>query len=86
MLICQRCKKEMKCIKMGVRCRWYGTHVYAGDTFECSNCKIKVIHCNSTPHYCNDFDNIEDDIWMDSYYEENLAHQTSINFRRKRNG
>lgn len=70
MLICVDCKKELQCIKTGisVRYRTDGTHVYAGDLYECSLCKIKIANYNDRPHFDKDvmLSQTPNDIWMDN--------------------
>lgn len=85
MLICAKCKKEMKCKKNGVRCRWNGSHVYAGDLFECPGCGNQTINTgNTNAHYSTHYTDTELDYYMDSFYEDNVKTQHNINLRRKR--
>jgi len=52
MVICRDCKKEMSCITNGVQVRFgNGTHVYAGDEFECPTCYKRITVTNGTPFF-----------------------------------
>ena len=65
MIICVKCKKEMKCIKNGVGFRWNITHVYYGDIYKCPMCNNETAHTNSIPSF-NDSMISVNDILMDS--------------------
>lgn len=50
MVLCAKCKKEMKCIKSGARIIYDGGfHVYYGDLMGCIECGSEVVIANSTP-------------------------------------
>lgn len=83
MIICKECKKEMKVIHNGTRCRWNGTHVYNGDLWKCPSCGTEVVNCNSNPCFDNDFKDTSNDIFMDDYDIKNLSYK-NINLRRKK--
>lgn len=51
MYICLKCKREMKCMKVGVIARWGDSHCYASDKYECPECKSEILACNATPFY-----------------------------------
>jgi len=86
MLICANCKREMRCTHNGIQCRWHGSHIYAGDMFECPECGNKTVHCNSRPFHSDKMTNNEEDIYMDNYYQDHVASAKShLNFRRKTN-
>ena len=53
MIICTKCKKEMRCKKNGVIATWHNTHRYAGDLFACS-CGAEILNTNSTPYHSED--------------------------------
>ena len=84
MLICAKCKKEMKCKLNGVHCRWNGSHVYAGDLFECSSCGNQTIHTNTNAHFSEVYTDTKYDYYMDTWYEDNIQKPDNINLRRKR--
>ena len=65
MIVCLKCKREMRCKKNGVGVRYNGTHVYYGDSFECPECKSISIVCNTNP--CEDSKYQPDDIFMDDF-------------------
>lgn len=86
MIICQKCKREMKCIKNGINYRWNGSHCYTGDLFKCGSCGVEVGSTNATPN------NIpvspktvtDNDVFMDNWYEDNFTpKKPNVNFRRK---
>jgi len=54
MKICFRCKKEMRCKKNGMVAVWKKNHAYAGDLFECPNCKSNILVTNVSPHQVTD--------------------------------
>jgi DNA-directed RNA polymerase subunit RPC12/RpoP len=60
MIICVDCKKEMKCMKNGVKVRYGADHCYSGDLYECQSCGKEVINTNDNPYSSktplNDFD------------------------------
>jgi DNA-directed RNA polymerase subunit RPC12/RpoP len=45
--ICVKCKQEMVCKKTGMIARWGESHCYAGDKFECPECKSEILACNT---------------------------------------
>lgn len=47
MLICNKCKKEMKCVRTGVTVRFTSSWVYSADLFECQSCGNQIIKCAS---------------------------------------
>ena len=50
MLICVKCKREMRCVKTGAHTHYGFGHVYAGDAFECPGCGAHIIHANDRPY------------------------------------
>ena len=81
MKVCSKCKKEMHCIQNGTKVRFSadGSHVYAGDTFQCPTCKTEIVVCNTNPAY-EKFPHInEQDICMD---EITIIHRPRINLRK----
>jgi DNA-directed RNA polymerase subunit RPC12/RpoP len=69
MVVCARCKKEMRCIKTGmtVRFREEGEHAYAGDMLECPECKATVAVTNSNSFYDEGAKRAAPfDVWMDA--------------------
>lgn len=51
MRICIKCKKELRCIKTGIKVVYGIDHVYAGDAFECPDCGAQVAVCRDTPYH-----------------------------------
>ena len=51
MNICLKCKVELQCVKTGVVAVFSGDHCYAGDAFECPNCKAQTLVTAGTPHH-----------------------------------
>ena len=51
MIICVKCKKEMRCVKTGIGADYSNGHVYAGDKFRCISCGIEIISTNAAPHH-----------------------------------
>jgi hypothetical protein len=49
MQICVACKKEMQCIKGGVKVIYSKYHVYSGDLFGCNICGNKTIVTATIP-------------------------------------
>lgn len=41
----------MRCIKNGIIAVWGGTHCYAGDAFECPQCKAQTLVCSQAPFH-----------------------------------
>ena len=69
MVVCAKCKKEMRCIKTGmtVRYREEGEHAFAGDMFECPVCKATIAVTNSNSYYDEGAKRATDwDVWMDA--------------------
>ena len=51
MLICPNCKKEMTCVKNGVKVIFQGGfHVYFGDKYKCNGCAAEVVTTNHQAH------------------------------------
>lgn len=50
MIICVKCKKQMKCIENGVIARYGDHHCYSGDLYRCTECNNESLHTNSTPY------------------------------------
>ena len=46
MLICGECGREMECSKTGKAVYFGSTARYAGDEFQCPECRFTVIKCN----------------------------------------
>jgi len=68
MLICPKCKKELKCETNGVivRYRKTGDHCYAGDLFKCPTCGYEVIHTSNESFFDpNTKTQQPTDMWMD---------------------
>ncbi len=51
MRICIPCKKEMTCLKTGIRVVYGDSHVYAADLFGCPDCGATIANCNRTPYF-----------------------------------
>lgn len=86
MLICEKCKKEMRCKTNGVRCRWNGSHVYSGDLFECPSCETRIINTgNVNAHFDDNYTETELDYYMDNFLERQKSNKLrhNINLRRK---
>ena len=43
MIFCAKCKRELTAKKNGIILRWGVGHCYAGDLFECPECKMETI-------------------------------------------
>ena len=65
MYICPKCKKEMRCKKNGMICRWGAGHCYSGDKYQCPTCKFEVIACNPRPYHSEGKVNSEILVQMD---------------------
>lgn len=76
MHICIKCKKVMRCEKMGIAARWRGTHAYVGDLIVCPGCGYEIIYCIDTPCHSERFG--KSDVFMDDYVKE----RSKINLRR----
>ena len=69
MIICAKCKTEMRCLKnsMVVRFRESGQHAYASDLYSCPVCSSTVAITNNLPYFDPDAKTqTEYDIWMDA--------------------
>lgn len=53
MLVCYKCREELKCIKNGIGARWGASHVYVGDVFKCRTCKSVILSTNANATYDN---------------------------------
>lgn len=51
MIVCVKCKREMRCEKTGVGVHFGRGHVYAGDRFECPDCGANIVQTNPEPHF-----------------------------------
>lgn len=51
MLICIKCKEEMKCTKTGRPMVWKTNHIYRGDEYTCPKCETKIIYSNSQSYH-----------------------------------
>lgn len=51
MLVCVKCRKEMRCIENGVGTDFGNGHVYAGDKYRCKSCGFEIISTNERAHY-----------------------------------
>lgn len=51
MIICLKCKREMRCIKNGVGADFGGGHVYASDKWGCDKYGAEVLVTNERPNY-----------------------------------
>lgn len=81
MYICTNCNKEMRCSHTGTRVRYGsdGSHVYAGDSFECPNCGNKIVACPSPAYFDKNPHINQTDICMD---EITVKTPPKINLRR----
>lgn len=50
MLICVKCRKELRCEKNGVGAAW-GNNIYAADRWECPSCGLQVLKANDNGYY-----------------------------------
>ena len=69
MVVCARCKKEMRCIKTGmtVRFREDGQHAFAGDMLECPECKATIAVTNANSYFDEGAKRATDwDVWMNA--------------------
>jgi len=69
MVVCAKCKKEMRCIKTGMTVRFNenGEHAYAGDLLECPECKATISVTNGTSYYDEGAKRATPfDIWMNA--------------------
>lgn len=84
MIICNDCKKEMRCEHTGTRVRFgsCGDHVYAGDTFECPECHKKTTVCNSAPYNESVVILSVHDVIMDKIVDTSKIKKKTINLRR----
>lgn len=84
MIVCPKCKKEMKVTKMGVAVR-YGidcAHSYMGDLYVCPECSHEIVSCNSAP--CHNTNFKKDDVYMEGTYAECV--KTFVNLRGLEDG
>lgn len=51
MIICFKCRREMRCEMNGVQCHYGFGHVYAGDLFRCPSCHIEIVHTNLSANH-----------------------------------
>lgn len=51
MMICSKCRLEMKVIKTGRFVRFGPGHCYSGDEFACKGCGATVVNCPSQPFH-----------------------------------
>ena len=51
MLICVKCRRELRCQKNGVAANYGNGHTYPGDLFECPECGTQVLLTNAAPYY-----------------------------------
>ena len=68
LIVCSKCRKEMRCKKTGSHIRFCGgKHVYPADQFECKECGATVNVSVSQSIYSPilDKDECKDDIFMD---------------------
>jgi hypothetical protein len=56
-IICLKCKKEMRCIKNGIGADFGGGHVYASDKWGCDKCGAEVLRTNENAHYDPEYKN-----------------------------
>lgn len=85
MLVCAKCKREMKCELNGVRCRWNGSHIYPGDLFKCPECGTEIINTGNVNAYHNTtYTDTKYDYYMDSFYDEHVRANETLNLRRKK--
>lgn len=49
MIICTKCKKELRCVKTGFTARWGAGHCYRGDKYACPQCGAEVGYLTPTP-------------------------------------
>jgi len=84
MIICNDCKKEMRCEHTGTRVRFgcTGDHVYAGDTFECPQCHKKTTVCNQNPYQDNIVVLSAHDVIMEQITDTSKIKKRTINLRR----
>lgn len=54
MVVCTKCKKEMRCVCTGKIAVWFGYHCYAGDEFECPICEATTLVCNKQSYQSKD--------------------------------
>lgn len=55
MIICNTCRKEMRCDKNGVGADFGNGHVYPSDRFVCDYCKATILVTNRQPSYDPDY-------------------------------
>jgi len=80
MLICMKCKKEMRCIENGINARWNGTHVYPGDLFKCTDCGVEILNTGNTNAYHSDRHSKKDVYMTESYRYYTV--EKNINLRK----
>jgi len=51
MIICVKCKIEMKAEKNGVGADFGNGHIYAGDRYQCPQCGAMILKTNATACY-----------------------------------
>jgi len=56
MIICVKCKVEMKADKNGVGADFGNGHVYCGDRYKCPICNTMIIKTNAAPIYDANYD------------------------------
>jgi hypothetical protein len=64
MIICVKCKIEMKPDKNGVGADYGNGHVYPGDRYKCSICGNMVLQTNSAPIYDANYDSQQEYLKM----------------------
>ncbi|MCK9428977.1 MAG: hypothetical protein M0R17_03065 [Candidatus Omnitrophica bacterium] len=82
MYICTSCLKEMQCVHTGTKVRYSfdGSHVYAGDTFECPKCGSKIVATNRTAYHDDKVVISSTDILMDPI-ETEVSRPKNIQLR-----
>ncbi len=49
MIVCVKCRKEMKCSESAIGVRFGESHAYSGDKFKCKECGTEIIISTSAP-------------------------------------